>query len=310
MPRLPTYVLVTPARNEAEFIEQTIESVIGQSVRPLKWVIVSDGSTDGTDEIVSGYSAAHPWIELTRMPEHSGRHFAAKVQSFNAGYAKVKQLEYDVIGSLDGDVSFDGDYFLFLLQKLADDLTLGLVGTPFVDSSIDTYDYRLVGLDHVSGFCQLFRRKCFEDIGGYVPVKTGGVDLIAVTTARMKGWKTRTFTDKVCLHRRGMGTADNSLLRSKVRQGIKDYSLGNHPLWELPRAAYQMTKRPFLLGGLLLLMGYLWALIRHAERPVSRELVAFRRCDQMRRLRRILAETLQNSLSRISWQKFTEGGLD
>lgn len=288
MPKLPTYVLITPARNEAQFIELTIKSVVGQSVRPLKWVIVSDGSTDGTDEIVSRYAAVHRWIELVRMPEHNDRHFAAKVQSFNAGLAKVKHVEYDVIGSLDGDVSFDEDYFLVLLQKLADDVTLGVVGTPFVDSSIDAYDYRLVGLDHVSGFCQLFRRKCFEEIGGYVPVKTGGVDLIAVTTARMKGWKTRTFTERVCLHRRGMGTAEDSLLRSRFRQGVKDHLLGNHPLWELLRGAYQMTRKPLFGGGLLLLLGYSWALIRHAERPVSRELVAFRRREQMYRLRNLL----------------------
>jgi hypothetical protein len=230
------------------------------------------------------------------MPEHDDRQFAAKVQSFSAGYAKVKHLEYDVIGSLDGDVSFDGDYFLVLLQKLADDVALGVVGTPFVDSSIDAYDYRFASIDHVSGFCQLFRRKCFEDIGGYMPVKTGGVDLIAVTAARMKGWKTRTYTNKVCLHRRGMGTADNSLLQSRFRQGIKDYLLGNHPLWELPRAVYQMTRRPLFLGGLLLLFGYSWALIRHAERPVSRELVAFRRREQMDRLKSLLAggKTLGN----------------
>ena len=121
MPKFPVYVLVTPARNEAQFIELTIKSVISQTVRPLRWVIVSDGSSDGTDAIVSRYAADHTWIELVRIPEHHERDFAAKVHAFNAGYARLKDLEYEVIGNLDGDVSFDGDYFCFLLGKLAED---------------------------------------------------------------------------------------------------------------------------------------------------------------------------------------------
>src|SRR6266436_8272881 len=107
---LPTYMLITPARNEAQFIELTIKSVVAQTVRPLKWVIVSDGSTDGTDDIVAKYAAEHDWIELVRMPERRERHFAGKVYAFNAGYAKVKGLDYQIIGSLDADMSFDESY--------------------------------------------------------------------------------------------------------------------------------------------------------------------------------------------------------
>lgn len=285
-----SYVLITPARNEAQFIELTIKSVVAQTIRPARWVIVSDGSTDGTDDIVSKYAAAHQWIELVRMPERRERHFAGKVHAFNAGYAKVKRLQYDVIGSLDADISFDEEYFSFLLGKLAGEPALGLVGTPFKDRS--TYDYRFVSIEHVSGACQLFRRECFEDIGGYVPVRSGGVDHIAVITARMKGWRTRTFTEKVCLHHRQIGSALHSTLMAKFRDGGLDYLLGGHPVWELFRTAYQMTKRPFVGGGLMLLTGYVSALLRRAERPVSRELVEFRRREQMRRLRTLLAGSL------------------
>src|SRR5439155_12900101 len=210
MTNLPKYVLITPARNEAQFIELTIKSVIAQTVLPLQWVIVSDGSTDGTDEIVNKYAAEHRWIELVRTPERQERHFAGKVHAFNAGYAKVKNLDYDLIGSMDADISFDPDYFSFLLGKLAEDPALGLVGTPFKDKAI--YDYRFVSIEHVSGACQLFRRECFEQIGGYVPVKSGGIDHIAVITARMQGWKTRTFTEKVCLHHRKIGSAERGAL--------------------------------------------------------------------------------------------------
>src|SRR5271166_1252598 len=164
MLKLPTYVLITAARNEAEFIELTIKSVVSQTIRPAKWVIVSDGSTDGTDDIVSKYAAEHSWIELLRMPERQERHFAGKVLAFNAGYARVKAVPYEVIVSLDGDISFDESYLEFLLGKLADDRALGLVGTPFRDSQNETYDYRFVSIEHVSGACQVFRRECFEQI--------------------------------------------------------------------------------------------------------------------------------------------------
>ena len=286
MLKLLNYVLITPARNEAQFIELTIQSVVKQTVPPIKWVIVSDGSTDGTDEIVRKYANEHPWIELVRMPLRRERHFAGKVHAFNAGYARVQDLDYEVLGSLDADVSFDQDYFSYLLRKLAEDRTLGLVGTPFKEGTNPTYDYRFVSIEHVSGACQLFRRECFEQIGGYVPVKGGCIDHIAVISARMKGWKTRTFTEKVCLHHRQMGTAQNSVLMARFRNGRKDYVIGNHPIWELCRAAYQMTKKPMVLGGLMLVSGYVWALIRRVERPVSPELVAFYRREQMQRLRR------------------------
>lgn len=285
--KLPTYVLITPARNEAQFIELTIQSVLAQTARPAKWVIVSDGSTDGMDEIVSRYAADYPWIQLLRMPERRERHFAGKVHAFNAGYALVKDLNYDVIASMDADISFDEEYFSFLLSKLTEDSALGLVGTPFKDSSV--YDYRFVSIEHVSGACQLFRRECFEEIGGYVPVKSGGVDHIAVITARMKGWKTRTFTEKICLHHRKIGSAERGALKAKFQVGALDYALGGHPVWEIFRTAYQMTKKPYFLGGLLLGAGYFWALVRHGQRPVSDELVVFRRREQMQRLKKLFS---------------------
>ncbi len=296
MLKLPSYVVVTPARNEARSIELTILSLVAQTVRPLKWVIVSDGSTDGTDDIVKRYAAQHDWLELVRMPERSERHFAAKVYAFNAGLARVAELPYEVITSLDADISFEQDYFSFLLGKLVADPVLGLVGTPFRETSREAYDYRFVNIEHVSGACQVFRRECFEAIGGYVPVKGGAIDNIAVIAARMKGWKTRTFTDKVCFHHREIGSAQHGPIRAKFKFGAKDYAIGNHPAWELFRTAYQMTKKPMVLGGLALGAGYLWASVRRAERPVSRELVAFHQREQMHRLTRFVTRN-RKSLS-------------
>jgi biofilm PGA synthesis N-glycosyltransferase PgaC len=282
------YVVITPARNEARFIELTLKSVANQTVLPRKWVIVSDGSTDGTDDIVKKYVARHPWIELVRMPERAERHFAGKVHAFNAGYAKVSDSENDVIVSLDADISFENDYFAFLLEKLSADEALGLVGTPFQEVSGETYDYRFVNIEHVSGACQVFRRECFEAVGGYMPVKGGSIDHIAVITARMKGWKTRTFTEKSCLHHRTMGTAGRTLLKSRFKLGIKDYSVGNHPMWEFFRTARQMTLHPVLTGGLALAAGYLWGVVRQVPRPISSDLIAFHQREQMQRLSRFI----------------------
>jgi poly-beta-1,6-N-acetyl-D-glucosamine synthase len=291
MPTLPVYVVVTPARNEAKFIELTIQSMLAQTIRPLKWVIVSDGSTDGTDDIVGKYAAAYDWIELVRMPEHRDRQFAAKVSAFNAGHARIRHISYDAIAALDADISFDRDYFSFLMAKLAENPKLGLVGTPFAQEGV-TYDYRFASIEHVSGACQLFRRGCFEEIGGYTPVKGGGIDWIAVTTARMKGWKTRTFTEQVCHHHRPMGTASAGKLRAHFMLGKQEYYLGGHPLWQLFRGCYQMRRKPYVIGGLLLMTGYAWGWMKRVKRPVSQELIRFHQQEQKQRLRqRLLPST-------------------
>jgi len=281
---LPSYVLVTPARNEEDHIEKTIVSVISQTVLPLKWIVVSDGSTDRTDEIVRKYLPLHPWMELARLPERSERHFAGKATCFHAGYQKLRDLRHDIIGNLDADISFEKDYFEYLLDQFRESPDLGVAGTPFIEGTFQ-YDYNYVSIEHVSGPAQLFRRECFEEIGGYVPIKGGGIDLVAVTTARMKGWKTRTFTDRKCVHHRAMGTGSGSVLKARFRFGKQDYYLGGHPLWEFLRCINQMRHKPYVFGGLFLMSGYLWAYLNRVERPVPPEFVRFRRKEQMVRLR-------------------------
>jgi glycosyltransferase involved in cell wall biosynthesis len=251
-------------------------------------VIVSDGSTDGTDEIVRGYAHDYPWIQLVQMPARRERHFAGKAYAFNAALAQIESLSYEAIGNLDADVSFDEEYFAFLLARLAEDPSLGVVGTAFVDKSLH-YDYRFVSIEHVAGPLQVFRRKCLRDIGGYVPSKSGGVDHIAVITARMKGWKTRTFPDRVYRHHRQMGTAARGLVMARFKSGAVDYLLGSHPVWQIFRGVYQMTKPPYVIGGLALLAGYVNAAARRMDRPVPRELVQFRRREQMHRLKNLFA---------------------
>lgn len=288
-PTLPAYVLVTPSRNEEVFLEKTIISVINQTVRPMKWVIVNDGSTDSTGKIAEQYAAHHPWIEVVNLPVREYRNFAAKVHAFNSGREKLKDVQYEIIGNLDSDVSLDRDHFEFLMEKFRQDPRLGVAGTVFREdggysSATDSFE----GQNHVSGQCQMFRRECFAQIGGYFPNEAGGIDWIAVTTARMIGWKTRSFREKSFFHHRHLGTAGRGIFAAAFSYGEKDYYLGGHPVWELFRVAYRATKRPFFVQGLGLASGYAWAMLRRRKRPVSKELMAFHRGEQMQKLKSVL----------------------
>ena len=204
----------------------------------------------------------------------------------------MDRLDFDVIGNLDADISFDPGYLEFLMKKFAEDPRLGVAGTPFTeDDGYDTARDSFEGENHVAGGCQLFRRQCFEEVGGYIPNRGGGIDWIAVTTARMKGWKTRSFSEKRFHHYRSLGTAGKSNWAASFSYGEKDYYLGGSPLWQLCRVVYRATKQP--LDGLALLSGYCWGAIRRIERPVSSELMRFHRREQTNKLRAIFRGLLR-----------------
>ncbi|MGA8480186.1 MAG: glycosyltransferase family 2 protein [Chthoniobacterales bacterium] len=281
------YVLITSARNEEKFIERTIRSVVAQTSLPERWVIVDDGSTDRTAAIIENYLETCPWIELLRRPNRADRSFAGKAHAVNAAFERVKHLQFEVIGNLDADVSFEPDYFAFLMQRFSADPELGVAGTPFTEEGYDSTKDSFEGENYVAGPCQLFRYRCFQEIGGYVPNRAGGVDWIAVMTARMQGWKVQSFSEKRFHHHRTMGTAERGILSALFSYGEKDYYLGGSPTWQLFRVAYRMTKKPVLTGGLALLFGYCSAALRRMERPVTPELMRFHRREQMRKLKAV-----------------------
>jgi glycosyltransferase involved in cell wall biosynthesis len=301
---LPAYVLVTPARNEEAFIEKTLESMLRQTLPPLKWVIVEDGSTDRTAEIIRKYLPLCSWMELIQMPQRRDRSFAGKVQAFNAGFERVKDLSFEVIGNLDADISFEPDHFEFLLGKFAVDASLGVAGTVFREDDYNSETDSFEGHKHVSGQCQLFRRECWEQIGGYVPHRAGGIDWMAVVTARMRGWKTESFRGRYFFHHRHLGTAERGVLASSFAYGEKDYYMGGHPVWEFFRVIYRARKRPYAVDGLALGMGYCWAFLKQAPRPVSREFMTFHRKEQMAKLKAILRSVL--TFQQIDSFKLTE----
>jgi glycosyltransferase involved in cell wall biosynthesis len=287
------YVLITPARNEEAYIEKTLRSVVSQTAIPEQWVIVDDASTDSTAQLVENYVRDYPWIELVRRTQRAERSFSRKVDAFNAGLQRLGSCEFDVIGNLDADLSFDPEYLEFLMNKFAEDPKLGVAGTPFLENGYDSARDSFEGENHVAGGCQLFRRQCFEEIGGYIGNPAGGIDWIAVTTARMKGWKTCSFPEKRFHHYRSLGTAERGIVASLFSYGEKDYYLGGSPVWQLFRVCYRSVKRPFLIGGLALLAGYCWAALRRTKRPISPELMRFHRREQMNKLRAIFGSLLR-----------------
>jgi poly-beta-1,6-N-acetyl-D-glucosamine synthase len=289
--RLP-YVLITPARNEESNLDRLAQCVVAQTFLPLRWIIVNDGSTDTTAAIARKYGEQHSWIQLVEMPQHRDRSFAAKAHSFKAGYERIKNLDWEIVVNVDADLSFEPDYFEFLVERFADNHKLGVAGTVFKEGAYSSETNSFEGHQHVAGGAQMFRRRCFEDIGGYVPNKAGGVDWIAVTSARMKGWETRSYREKSFFHHRPLGTAERGVLASAFSYGEKDYYLSNAPAWQVFRITYQLINRPYVLVGAALGLGYLSAAIRRIDRPVSPELMKFHRGEQMLKLKAILRSIL------------------
>jgi poly-beta-1,6-N-acetyl-D-glucosamine synthase len=282
------YVLVTAARNEEKFIECTIQSVASQTFLPERWVIVDDGSTDRTAEIVERYLEHCPWMELVRRSNRPDRSFTGKALAINSALERLTSLQFDVVGNLDADVSFEPEYMAFVMEKFAANSELGVGGTPFTEKGYDSGRDSFEGENYVAGPCQLFRYACFKEIGGYVHSRLGGVDWIAVMQARMQGWKVRSFPEKRFHHHRPMGTAEKGKLSALFAYGQKDYWLGGSPLWQLFRVAYRVGKKPYVAGGFALLAGYCWAALKRTKRPLSEELIRFHRRDQMQKLKAIL----------------------
>ncbi len=286
------YLLITAARNEKALIDKTLASVVAQTLKPVRWVVVSDGSTDGTDELVMSFAKRFEWIELVSLPPRKERSFAGKANAINGAFRKNAELDFDIVVVLDADVSFASDYFEFIMHEFAADLKLGVAGSPYLEliggvwqTSVNGYS----NLNHVSGQCQCFRRLCFEEVDGYQAVKGGAIDWIAVTTARMKGWSTKSFKERIFYHHRKMGTAESGILRTRFFYGVKAYYTGGHPLWSILRGFYIMPRQPMFIGGCMFQAGYMSAWLRRLPRVVSPELMAFHRGEQMARLRAILS---------------------
>jgi len=282
------YALITSAKNEERFVRETLDSVCAQTYLPEGWVIVDDGSTDRTADIVAQYAQRYPWIDLVRLPRRTERHFAAKAHAVKLAFKRTEALNVDVVGNLDADISFSSEYMAFLIDQFEANPKLGVAGTPFTqDGAYDSARDSFAGENYVAGPCQMFRYECFAEIGGYVASRNGGVDWIAVQSARMKGWTVRSFPQKRYHHCRIMGTAETSKAGAFFDYGVQAYILGTSLIWHIFRVTYRMMEKPYVICGLALLAGYIYAAMKRLDRPVSTELIRFHRDEQMARLRNI-----------------------
>jgi len=284
---MKNYVLITAARNEGAYIELTLQSVTAQTVLPRKWVIVSDGSTDETDEIAERYSKKHNFIDFIRIDrQNHERNFASKVIAIREAYKHLQYIDYEYIGHLDADITFDDiHYYENMMNKFALNPELGIIGGFIYEKKKGEFESRpFNNVYSVAGGIQLFKRSCYEVIGGFLPLELGGEDWYAEVVARMKGWKVESFPElpvlhhKPTLHTRGR-------LSEGFRQGSMDYSLGSDPVFEIFKCLYRLKKNAHESTAFSRLCGYFWSFILRAERPVPVDFIRYLRKEQRNRLR-------------------------
>ncbi len=282
-----SYVLITAAKNEEDYIRGTIESVAAQNITPELWVIVSDASTDKTDEIIKEYAAQYSFIKYVRAADQAERNFASKAFAINIGYKHIRNVEYNFIGILDADVTFQPDYIETIMKKFAEDPKLGIAGGIFYDVYNGKRHKVNPSVHSVRGAVQLFRRECYEDVNGMLPLRKGGIDTFAEISARKHGWKVKTFFDAEVLHHRCTGTSSMNLFQHKYRQGIVEHSLGYHPLYQAVKCCIRIFEKPYIIGAALRFAGYWNSYLKKETPTVPEDFFKFIRHEQKLRLRKV-----------------------
>jgi biofilm PGA synthesis N-glycosyltransferase PgaC len=289
MASFPRYVIISPVKDEARHIERTLRSITQQGVKPLLWVIVDDGSVDGTAEIVERWAVANPFIRLLRTPAAAARNTGrAEVLAFYRGYEALGGTDFDFVVKLDGDLSFGSDYFQRLLGKFLADEALGIASGVYLEEGSDGC-WTVVGMPsyHAFGACKVMRRRCFDEIGGFA--LTPGWDTADEIRAWSRGWKTGHFRDLEVRHHKPEGSA-MGLLRTSRMHGEIHYVTGGDPLFLLFKLLHRARLKPFLLGALAVLFGYVAALAKRTPLLVSRQEAA----NYRRLLRRRLWSVARN----------------
>ncbi|MBV8205938.1 MAG: glycosyltransferase family 2 protein [Acidobacteria bacterium] len=278
------YVLITAAFNEEQHLEETICSVVQQMVRPAVWVIVSDGSTDRTDEIAMQYAARHGFIRCVRRQRDGHRGFASKVFALRAGFDALTPPAAPFIGHVDADLVFPPSYFGDLLRKFHANARLGVAGGWYVENIGREYRPACGSSGNsVPGGLQMFRRECFNAIGPLLPIEFGGEDWYAEIRARQCGWQVESFPELRVRHLRARGKKDGRL-RYCYREGLAEYAMGSHPLFGLAKVIRRIPSRPYVLCALARLAGFAAAPVL-IKRMVPPELVTFLQAEQLARLR-------------------------
>jgi glycosyltransferase involved in cell wall biosynthesis len=280
------YVVITPVRNEAKFIEKVLDSMILQTKQPIEWIIVDDGSTDDTPQIVNRYAERYFWIKLVNKQDRGFRQRGKGViQAFYAGYNTLSAANYHFIVKLDGDLSFNPTYFESLLSEFKTSPKLGIAGGGIYEMS-DGVSWVLTSVrDVVRGATKMYRRECFETIGGLYSAP--GWDGIDEWKALANGWDVRSFPKLKVYHYRPMGSATGALI-SRKEEGLGAYYMGYHPLYIIARSLRHIFTRPYLFGGMAMVFTYFVSFLQGREKIANPDLIRYIRKTQLRKLSGLL----------------------
>jgi len=281
------YILITAAKNEAGLIGNTIKSVLNQHIKPVEWIIIDDGSSDNTSEIVTKFAASNSFIKLFNKRPDPKRDFSSKVNAIHLAVSKITSSDYDYLGILDADITFSSSYYATVISKFENNKKLGIAGGLIYDivkgKAIPLYLHPNI----TRGAVQFFKRECFEEIGGLLPLKYGGEDSAACFSARLKGWEVENFEELIGSHHRLAGTADRGIFKARFRGGFVEYHLGYHPLFQLVKCIGRIKEKPVFIGSILRFFGFWWANLKREKRNISKELLSFIRKEQIGRLIKI-----------------------
>ena len=282
-----TYVLITPAYNEGRFLAKTIEGVLTQTRRPLRWVIVDDGSTDDTWDIMRRYAERCGFIERCQRQREPGEtYYGSNVHALLQGYARVKDLAFDYLAILDADMILCPRYYEEIFRRFEANRELGIATGTYVEEVAGSWREALIDRRSTPKALQVFRRACYAQIGGYVPCPNGGEDSYTEILARMHGWQTWSFPDLQAIHQKPVGTGDGkSILRGKFRQGLTDYCVATHPVFMIAKCLRRCFKeRPYGGAGLARLAGFAYGYLARERRQIVDEARRYVRKEQVRRL--------------------------
>jgi len=268
-------LLISPVRNEEAYLQRTIDSLVAQTVRPTRWVIVDDGSTDETPNIVTRAAEAHDWIQLHQRADRGIRKVGGGVvEAFNEGLALHNLDDFDYVCKLDGDLELENVYFEQLFEKFEADPHLGTASGKCWLVTDEGLQLERTHDEFSLGAAKLYRVDCFRDIGGFVSeVMWDGIDC---HRCRMLGWQAASFHDDELRirHLRRMGSSHHNIIRGRLRWGFGQYFMGTHPLYMLAIAGYRVFERPWIIGGVLIGAGYFGAWLRRRRQYGDK---AFRR---------------------------------
>lgn len=276
------YVVITPARDEAQHIAETITSVVEQTIRPVQWVIVDDGSTDGTGQIIDEAAEQHDWIDALHATNRGFRQPGTGVMaSFYNGYEHIRSSDWEFVVKLDGDVGMPPDYFERCFEEFRTDPKLGIGGGVmyYIEHGMERTETH--PSFHVRGPTKIYRRACWDAIGGLM--KAPGWDTADELKANMLGWHTRSFPHIRLLHRRATGAAEGGW-RDSVKNGRADYICGYHPLFMIAKCLKRLFQRPFLVDAAGHFFGFATAYVNGTAPLKDKALIGYTRQQQIRRL--------------------------